>query len=555
VWCVLAVGLFFFWPWTGWRAIGDSLKGIDGELPVPLALRKISSISIAPETVLPPTLLAPELRGRTTPMLPFPYENYIPVVLKRPLLAPVLQSYSAPTEALQRFYVDAIDRQRSNGLDVVYGLDSVATWPVDEVQTITRVPLVFEYLYRHFELSSTEENLDGRYVLGPRARPRDVVFQELPLTENRSDHGSGTLRLAQPTACNLIRLEMKTTYSPARLMLRPSGVELKFSRGSDLVFTGYVRPLELNREFITYISLIKPAMFYKVFGSSLIPGKVWDAITYHPLKTDVLGTSPLKIDVNHIQCVGPEMFAEGDASQDVPEVQSLFTSDILKGRTETGYVLLTAQPESMPELRVRLGFSRGIQTYADVQATPMASSYSIKLNSVFANDVGLAIVNPGKTPIRIEIAYRGDESMRSVALILNGAQQSSKFLSELLSMEALLSGTLEISSEAKFAILAVQFSGARFLPLRVDRSLPAIASNERFILFPQFAIHGGWATALMVSNRNSTTAAGRIRIFSSSGDPMPVTLNGVTSSTFGYSVRPGSLYVLSPGVNSPGASK
>jgi hypothetical protein len=100
-------------------------------------------------------------------------------------------------------------------------------------------------------------------------------------------------------------------------------------------------------------------------------------------------------------------------------------------------------------------------------------------------------------------------------------------------MGAMLSATLELGGESKFAISAAQVAGARFRPLPVDRNPPAIASSGRFMLLPEFATHDGWATLphrLESGQRHGWRPDPDI---SSSGDPLPVTLNGVTSSTFG----------------------
>jgi hypothetical protein len=57
---------------------------------------------------------------------------------------------------------------------------------------------------------------------------------------------------------------------------------------------------------------------------------------------------------------------------------------------------------------------------------------------------------------------------------------------------------------------------------------------------------GGWATQIALVNRSASTAQGTIDIFDSSGNPMAVTLNGVTQSTFVYSIPTGGVSMLSP---------
>ena len=131
---------------------------------------------------------------------------------------------------------------------------------------------------------------------------------------------------------------------------------------------------------------------------------------------------------------------------------------------------------------------------------------------------------------------------------VKGQQQISKFLTELLPLPIfeLLSGPIEVSSGSEFSLFAAKFSGERLGKLSVEGKAGE-DSHSSAILFPQFVLHGGWATALILSNTGASTAAGRIDIFSSKGDPMPVTMNGVTASSFKYSVAPGRVHILWPG--------
>jgi hypothetical protein len=66
------------------------------------------------------------------------------------------------------------------------------------------------------------------------------------------------------------------------------------------------------------------------------------------------------------------------------------------------------------------------------------------------------------------------------------------------------------------------------------------------MVLPQFAIGQGWDTQVGLVNGGSTTISGRIDIFDTSGNPLSVTFNGVTQSSFTYSLPPGSAFVLAP---------
>jgi hypothetical protein len=57
---------------------------------------------------------------------------------------------------------------------------------------------------------------------------------------------------------------------------------------------------------------------------------------------------------------------------------------------------------------------------------------------------------------------------------------------------------------------------------------------------------GGWATQLALVNNTGATISGRIGIFDPSGNPMSVTLNGLTQSSFSYSIPASGTFVLAP---------
>jgi hypothetical protein len=52
------------------------------------------------------------------------------------------------------------------------------------------------------------------------------------------------------------------------------------------------------------------------------------------------------------------------------------------------------------------------------------------------------------------------------------------------------------------------------------------------LLFPQFVTGGGWSTEIAILNTSSASITVRLDIFTQSGVPLPVTLNGLTASSF-----------------------
>jgi len=543
LWCVFVLGLLFVWPRGSWGVPRDLLKGIDGEVPLASAIEKMSSDTAPLEYILPPTLLTPEFRNRpAVPILPFPYHNYIPIALHRPLFAPVLQSFQGATEALQEFYVDALERQRPAGLDVVYSLDSVAVWPIDGIPIITRVPRIFEYLYTHFQLASIGEQKEGHYILHPRENAKRPLAQGLEFTATRSDDGSGSLSLKQPSTCGLIRLELTATYSPARLLLRPAGVELVFKKGSQPILGTFARPAYLNKPFTTYVSLMEPAAFYQLFGESVIWSKAWDNLEYRPEKTDVLGTAPQKVEMTRLECVDPQRFLEAPADE------TLFP-ELMTGTSKEGYVVLTPDSKQVPELTARLAYSGvgGRRLYAYLTGKPANTVYATSVDSLPSNNIGFALANPGQVEIQVQVTYDDGHGVRLASLKIPPGHRTTKLLAELLpSIPQTLAGTIEIRGRSRFSAIGVRFVDDRFDELAMNDSLTSDTGDQNSVLVPRFVMYGGWSTSLILANRKNDSATGIVKIFSASGRPMPITLNGVTSSEFRYSVPPSQTFVFSP---------
>src|SRR5262249_52642726 len=117
-----------------------------------------------------------------------------------------------------------------------------------------------------------------------------------------------------------------------------------------------------------------------------------------------------------------------------------------------------------------------------------------------------------------------------------------------------------------FTVLGLRFSGSAFSTLPSGGSsagpgvplltltagpiantpMPGTVGGIAAMIFPQFAIFGGWATQISLINTSDTTISGRIDVFDPSGSPMAVTLNEVTQSTFSYSVPPAGTVVFAP---------
>jgi hypothetical protein len=308
-WSVMFVTLCVSWPWAGLYAATDIWKAVTAESPL-AKYNRVRTAMTAADDVLPPGIGADASAQR--PMLAFPYENHIPVKLKRPVRAPVLQAHNASTEILQRFYVDQLSTEKE--LDVVYGLDDVASSPLESVQSISRMPMIFEYLYRDFRLKTDRVYGQGFYLLQRDGLQREFLRTDITTREERSTTRMDlAVAIREPAMCHLLRLDLEIDYPLTRFIGRPVALDLSVFNDDTAVLTTGIAPLKANESFSTYVSLIPKDMFYQVFGRTPINTIPWNRLEFHPRPTDLVGVRPAGLKVNSIACLRvPPLDARGD---------------------------------------------------------------------------------------------------------------------------------------------------------------------------------------------------------------------------------------------------
>ena len=310
-WALTVCGLLLVWPSFNFRAPLDIVRFVRREVPIRAAIRNLYAPPKPLEAGLVPRWTTTDLGDRNgVPVLSFPYENHIAVGVHHPFFAPVLESYGASTEALQRYYIQALDRQRPAGLDVIYGNDAELVPGEAGTQAITRTPMIFEYFYRNFELVNSDDHADGHYKIRERHQPRELSLEELRYSIPSQLVDSGTFRLNAPSTCGLVRLQMRIDYMKTLSIFRPSGIELNFKNGDQSVWKGSIRPMEPNQTFVTYISPLASSKFAKVFGEDPIQSSPWDTLEYRSLPADMLGSTARRIHIEMAQCVNPQRFTE-----------------------------------------------------------------------------------------------------------------------------------------------------------------------------------------------------------------------------------------------------
>jgi hypothetical protein len=305
-WIIVVLALLFVWPSFNAKAAQDLVQIAGGRVQAPTAVRSLYNGPLNTGPV--PNWLKTELVEQANiSMLSFPFDNRIVPGLNHPAFAPVLESYVASSEALERYYVQSLDKQQPGSIEVIYGADGM--------RPITQTPGVFEYMYSHFGLASTDDHADGHYILRGREQQRNVTREPITFGATHELADRGVLKLAAPTACGLMRMQLYVEYSRDPFIFRPSGLELILSDGDQQVWQGIIQPPEPNRPFTTYISPLPAATFHKVFGEGSIPSVNWNKAEYQPLPSDFLGSHPDRIRVDTIQCLDPQRFVANDANR------------------------------------------------------------------------------------------------------------------------------------------------------------------------------------------------------------------------------------------------
>jgi hypothetical protein len=248
------------------------------------------------------------------PLLPFPYDTHIAAGIRRPLFAPVLETYSVSTPPLEDYYLRQLQQRRRMGLEIVFGPDRIDDPLTGGVQAISRTPNVFEYIYRNFALVSNVDHTDGHYLLRSFNEPRPVRIEPLKFSRPHEALDSGTIKLDAPTTCGIVRLDMQLNYTRRSQILRTSGIDVYLSNGDQRVWQGSIRALELNQRFITYISPLQQNRFHKVFGREPVQGVPWDKLEYRSVPADLLGAKASHVQIFALDCFDPDKFGEVESS-------------------------------------------------------------------------------------------------------------------------------------------------------------------------------------------------------------------------------------------------
>ena len=185
----------------------------------------------------------------------------------------------------------------------------------------------------------------------------------------------------------------------------------------------------------------------------------------------------------------------------------------------------------------------------------------VNVSDRLGRNSGVALINPWTQDARITLTIRREDgvSLGSKTIFVPARSQTSQLItglfSDLQSFPRELAGMMTVKSTMPVGILALRFRGPIFSTEPITRldqaiSLPVLlpgVGGSGALVFPQFAVGGGWATEFVIANLDTTILRFRIDIFAQDGSPMAVSLNGKTANTFfDLLVFPGGVLTVAP---------
>jgi len=274
-WCLaLAVAL------ASWPTVGPSLA-----LPRFAALVTTSPSAAweelrrgaAPEAPFPSSVLRAASASRG-PIFPFPWQNHLGPASGRCLAQRFDQTYKAHDLELQRLQVRSLQLAPA-------GLSVWARFGhrMDQVQDVSRSPVVVEHLLEHYEESAADEPNRPWLELRRRETPRRLPWRRLPITRAAETGATISYRLADPASCGLLRLGLRFDYEASVIGIKSQRVVVRLGYAGEATLTSVLVPLTKDGRFDTWLET-RPGLSSR--------GLVEDPIRLAPLEFDEIAFEP-----------------------------------------------------------------------------------------------------------------------------------------------------------------------------------------------------------------------------------------------------------------------
>jgi len=270
-------------------------------------------------------------------------------------------------------------------------------------------------------------------------------------------------------------------------------------------------------------------------------------------------------------CFGIPCFAQGGGFGGQPTDDHDDAAPI-----QVGYaVVTTASSTSGLTVMETFGLKDGMETDQAGFLPPELSTNAnmfVDVSDRLGRNVGIAMANPFNSATSVTLILRKSDGTQlgSRTITLEGHRQTSQYITDLVPVPPSggggigggqtppvveYTGTVSITSTTPISIVGIRFRDSNFSAVSVTNlgsttTLPILSTGvggANAVLLPQFVANGGWATQIVVSNSNPSTAAVRVDLFAQDGTPLTTRLNGTSGSSFINLVVPANgVLVLAP---------
>jgi hypothetical protein len=192
-------------------------------------------------------------------------------------------------------------------------------------------------------------------------------------------------------------------------------------------------------------------------------------------------------------------------------------------------------------------------TEAAVPTSPLISGGRIYAEVNGPVNTGVAIVNPGSQPAQVTFFFTdaGGRNFGNNTVSIPARGQLGRFVNEApFNSGSIARGTFTFTSSVPVSVVALRgFTNERSDFLITTLPVTPLSNPlEQTTVFPQLADGGGWSTQIVLVNPTDDTMTGTISFFgqgdtTTSGEPMELTVDGQTGSTFTYAIAARSSWV------------
>lgn len=297
----MLIVVLLYWPNVQISTVQQIGAIANGQLSVRTKWREIHMPAVQAEWIAPKSLQ--DALDPGSQIVNFPYDNVIAMASGHRSLAPILQTYSAHTELLQRHYVDILQRQQSS-VEIIYGLDGQSVGGIDGVQNISRVPRIFEYILKNFEMKTPEIYRNGYILLHPRPQPRDLGERPISFHAEATPQGQAFI-LDAPNTCRVLDLELEMHYPIMAAIGKPRELVATIYNGDAKVAQGNLVAIERAHPFHTYLYIGQSKAFWELFSPTAGPDSRSDftEITINQPPASIFDVEAQGVRLHSLHCV------------------------------------------------------------------------------------------------------------------------------------------------------------------------------------------------------------------------------------------------------------